>query len=48
MLGVGNVFQLSLLSPARFLYKEQYNWDMRRSQIGLTNNTFIQEAEVGD
>jgi hypothetical protein len=39
-------FYLSMLSVARFLYKEQFNWDMRRLQIRLANNIFIQEAFV--
>jgi hypothetical protein len=39
-------FHLSLLSSARFLYKEQVDWDMRRSQIRLANNIAIQEAFV--
>jgi hypothetical protein len=39
-------FHLSILSPARFLYKEHFDWDMRRSQIRLANNIVIQEAFV--
>jgi hypothetical protein len=39
-------FHLSLLSPARFLDKELLDWDMRRSQIRLTNNIFIQTSVI--
>jgi len=51
MLGVGMWFHLSLLSPARFLYKEQFEWDMRRSQSRLANNILYKKplrAKSGD